>query len=193
MNKRCRQILTCLVLASALASPVATITPAHAGKYAEKTRIEQKEIEPPEGRALVYVLRTSRMGSAIYVWTFVDEELLGVTRGRAYAATDLAPGEYVLWSKAENVSATTLVVEAGETYYARQVVLPGFGKARTRIELLNTEEGLEALERIDKVSRVTEAGRAKARTISERLLKLARERAADDRGDDADDGGAGDE
>ena len=165
-----------LALLSAWILPVATL-PVLAGTYAVKDENVER-IAPDERHAVVYLLRTTNLGAVVYFWTFADEALLGITRGKCYAASPLAPGDYTIWSRAENVSAIRLRVEAGRTYFLKQVVLPGFGKARVRLEVLSAAEGEAALGKLRKISRPTDEGREEATSIAARLLDLARRRAA---------------
>jgi hypothetical protein len=164
-----------LVLAAALA----TTSAVHAGKYSS-------EVEPPtraESRsdsAAVYFLRTTSMGGLIYFWTFADEEFVGVTRGKSYFTAQLAPGEHVLWSKAENVAAVNLTVEAGRTYYVIERVVPGFGKARVRLDVVDAAEGEKALKKIKRQLVATDEAKAKAPELVKRHVTLARKRAAGD-------------
>lgn len=156
-------------------------SPAIAGKYntEEKTMVD---VSPEEDKALVYIVRSSRTGGMIYIWTFVDEQFAGVTRGPGYTYIQVDPGPHMIWSRAENVSAMNVELEAGETYYVKQAVLPGFGKARTRVELLDEEKGRKALKKAKKLSTPTPEASAKAAEFVDRLLDKAKEKAA--RGDD---------
>ena len=152
---------------------------AQAGKYNEE--VDKVElVEPEEGKALVYVVRPTKAAFSIYFWSFADDQFLGLTRGKGYAYKQMDPGTYTVWTKAENVAAIDVELEAGNTYYFRQKVLPGFGKARARTELLDEKDGKKALERVKKLSRPTEKGLEKARELAEKHLELAREKAAKD-------------
>lgn len=160
--------------------------PAWAGKYSVEKE-EKKTLEPSSDSAVVYILRPGAAGAVIYFWAFADEQLLAITRGRGYAVTQLAPGTYTIWIRAENVSAATLKVEAGKTYYVKETVLLGWGKARARVEMIDETEGKKWLAEIDKVSEPTEEGLEKAKEIAKEYLPLAREKAAKkDQGGDED-------
>lgn len=165
--------------ALALFAALAATSAVHAGKYSS-------EVEPPtraESRsdtAAVYFLRTTSMGGLIYFWTFADEQFLGVTRSKSYFTAQLPPGEHVLWAKAENVAAVKLTVEAGRTYYVNERVVPGFGKARVRLEVVDAAEGEKALKKIKRQLVATDEAKAKAPELAKRLVSLARKRAAGD-------------
>lgn len=177
MTRTTRRIVPLLVAAFLLMSPLGLVPSAHAGKYIEKIPATAPDLTAPPDKARICILRTSRLGAAIHVWTFADDRLLGVTRGRTYVVADLEPGTYTIWSKAENVSAKKMSFEAGKTYFIRQVLLPGFGKARARVELFGEEEGRRWAGRIKKTTRLKEKGIEKAREIISKFLEKARGRA----------------
>ncbi len=165
------------IAVASLALAVLAGAPAQAGKY----NIETKEItlvEPEDGHALLYVIRTSKGGMAVTMWTFVDETFVGVTRGPGYTFAQVPPGRRMIWTKAENVAALDVDLEAGKTYYMKQVVLPGFGKARTRVEMLTEAEGIAAIKKAKKRSEPTAKAEEKAGKILEEQLDRAREKAA---------------
>lgn len=101
--------------------------------------------EPQEGKALVYVLRSSRMGSKVQTKLGVDGAWVGVNRARNYFTLDLAPGEHYFCSKAENTSVMALTVEAGKTYYVEQKIKMGFMKARNKLEAIPEAQAREKL------------------------------------------------
>ncbi|MDH3284166.1 MAG: DUF2846 domain-containing protein [Acidobacteriota bacterium] len=151
--------------------------PAVAGKYTVEEKTDRLA-EPEEERATIYIVRRAKAGALIYFWSFADDQLVGVTRGPGYNWAYLEPGQYTIWSKAENVSAITLEVEAGKTYYIRQTALPGFGKARVRTELVSEQKWQDLMKKVKKISIPTEEGLEKARELAAKHLGLAREKAA---------------
>jgi hypothetical protein len=159
-----------VLLATLLLAP-----PAWAGKY-----FDQKEpveyLQPTPSDAVVYILRTTRMGGLIHFWTFDSETLVGVTHGKSWNVVRMAPGTHLLWAKAENVAVLPLNLHAGETYFVHQQVLPGFGKARTQLELVDRAQGEEWLREIKRQLVVTPEAIEKGREIANRLLELARRR-----------------
>lgn len=125
--------------------------------------IEHKQEQWGEQRAdkaLVYILRPATMGFAIKMWAFADQEFLGVTKGKNYTYVYVAPGEHVFWSKAENVNAIKMRVDAGKTYYIQQHVRFGAWKASVELEIL---EEAEAKQLLDKCKYVTFTDRATAK------------------------------
>ncbi|MCP5113427.1 MAG: hypothetical protein GY953_21550, partial [bacterium] len=74
-----------------------------------------------DGHATVYVIRPPMVGIGIKFWAFCDDMPIGVTtEGETYTFAHVPAGKYVFWSKAENVSALEMEVEAGKTYYLWQ-------------------------------------------------------------------------
>ena len=61
--------------------------------------------------------RDSNYNDTAILWAFVDGQFIGVTHGKNYTYALVSPGEHVFWSKAENVSAFKMNVEARKTYY----------------------------------------------------------------------------
>jgi hypothetical protein len=92
--------------------------------------------EPKSDKALVYILRPATTAPT-KMWAFADETLLGVTKSDSYIYAYVSPGEHVFWSKAENVNAIRIRVEAGKTYYIQQHVRPGAWKMAVQLEVLD--------------------------------------------------------
>lgn len=103
-----------------------------------------ENITIPEGKALIYIIRTSAFGFAIKFKVFIDNELIGYTKGKNYLYAYLDPGSHQILSKAENKGLLKLNVEAGKTYYVKQKVGFGFIKARNKLALLDPEKGKSA-------------------------------------------------
>lgn len=168
-----RSIVTCAVCVVLLSSVVAF---GGDDDYA----VREKAVVRPEvlpDKASVYVVRPAKMGSAIRMWAFADDTVLGLTKGDTYAHAYLDPGSYTFWSRAENVSAVEQTVEAGMTYYLKQSVKMGGLKARVKVEFLSEAEGLEALEKCKSFSKLTDAGTARAAEIAAEKEAVADEKA----------------
>jgi hypothetical protein len=140
-------------------------------------------VEPD--KALVYVVRPAHVGFAVKSFFLCDDEILGINKGDSYFFAQVAPGKHVFWSKSENVDALELTVEAGKTYYLQQHVQMGFGRARTKLEVLDDKEGKAALDKCQKRSVMTERGIEKGKEYArdhkkdteEDLARRAREEA----------------
>lgn len=102
--------------------------------------------EPPDDKALIYVLRSTMIGYKIHSKFAVNGDWKGVNRGKTYFFLTLDPGEHFFCSESENQSYLSLTLEAGKTYYLQQQVKAGIWKARTELVVLSEEEGKEKLE-----------------------------------------------
>lgn len=101
--------------------------------------------DPEPGKALVYVLRPTKIGMAIQTKLSVDGVWRGVNKGKNYFFLSLEPGEHYFCSKSENRSTLALTVEPGKVYYIQQKIRAGFLKARNKLEVLDETDGQKAL------------------------------------------------
>jgi hypothetical protein len=111
----------------------------------EKTDVDPKTLQPPADKALVYVVRPSRMAFGVKMKFFCDEQLIGKTRAKQFLYMLLDPGEHHFLSKSENKSKLDLTLEAGKTYYLQQKVRFGILFARTKLALIDEAHGRVAL------------------------------------------------
>lgn len=118
-----------------------------------------------EGKALLYVVRPTSVGFAVKSFFLIDDAIAGINRGSSYFFTTVEPGTHVFWSKSENVDALEMEVEAAKTYYIQQKVQMGGFRARTKLEVLDAEEGEAALAKCDKHGTITAKGREKGAEI----------------------------
>jgi hypothetical protein len=102
-------------------------------------------MQPPPGKALVYIIRSSVLGLAVGVRVSINDYKIGLTRGRSFLYAILDPGTHIIRSMAENTSEIQLNVEAGKTYFIEQVIKMGVLIARNKIILLDEEYGRQLL------------------------------------------------
>ncbi|HEU4401998.1 MAG TPA: DUF2846 domain-containing protein [Candidatus Polarisedimenticolia bacterium] len=117
-------------------------------------------------KALVYVVRPTKIGFAIKSFFLCDDAILGINKGSSYFFAQVDPGRHLFWSKSENVDGLELKVEAGKTYYIQQQVKMGAFRARTKLEVLDEAAGREALAKCKKYGAMTVKGRAKGQEIA---------------------------
>ncbi len=129
-------------------------------------------------KALVYIIRPAFIGFAVKFWAYADDQFLGVTNGKNYTYAYVTPGERVFWSRAENVNALKLNVEAGKIYYLQQHVRAGAIKATVDLELLDEAEAKKLVEKCKYYVTPTDRAVAKARDYLEKGLKEARSAAS---------------
>ena len=99
-----------------------------------------------DGKATVYIIRNSSIGSLIKMSVECNGMKIGSTKAKQYVYTVVDPGSYTFVSKTpENSGSLNLTLESGKTYYIKQQVKMGIVVARTGLELMNDLEGKKAL------------------------------------------------
>lgn len=98
------------------------------------------------GKASVYIVRPSGVGTLIRFNVFVDKldvDTLeaGFTRGREYLHFNVGPGQRTIFSVAENTATMTLGFRPDSTYFIRQDAQMGFVMARNSLALMDSVEG----------------------------------------------------
>lgn len=100
---------------------------------------------PEAGKAIVYVVRPSSLGTLIRFNVFVDnkepESEMGYTRGAQYIYFNLKPGDHQILSKAENWAETNVSAKAGDIIFIQQEPSMGIIMARNSILKLQDYEG----------------------------------------------------
>lgn len=110
-------------------------------KATENASREAKQMAPPAGKALVYILRPTKFGSAVRMDINCNGRAIGATGAKQFVYVVLEPGNYVFASRAENTHELPMVIEAGQTYYLRQKVKMGWMQARTELVKMSEKEG----------------------------------------------------
>ncbi|MBT3505084.1 MAG: DUF2846 domain-containing protein [Piscirickettsiaceae bacterium] len=100
---------------------------------------------PEAGKAIVYVVRPSSVGSLIRFNVFVDDEEasseMGFTRGSEYIYFNLMPGSHRILSKAENWAEATVTDNEGDIIFIQQDAAMGLLMARNSIFQLPDYQG----------------------------------------------------
>lgn len=104
-----------------------------------------KTISPDSGKALVYIVRPSVVGSAITFGVTCNDVHIGATNGKRFIYAFLDPGTHTFISKAENKSELFLKVEPGETYFINQKAKMGLLFARVGMEAVDEKTGRSLL------------------------------------------------
>ncbi len=99
----------------------------------------------PESANLV-IIRDTRLGFAIAVWNYLDEKMIGETKGGTYFVTKVKPGPHWVVASSENTLALRFDFEPGKTYYLRQDIWMGVWRARAGFTPLDPKEAKEAIE-----------------------------------------------
>jgi hypothetical protein len=88
-------------------------------------------VQPVPGKAGLVVARTSSAGWGIEFDTFLDQKMIGVTKGRGYfVKRDVEPGLHYVVSRAETHEAGKILFEPDTMYYIHQKPRMGWWRAR---------------------------------------------------------------
>jgi hypothetical protein len=135
-----RSLLASLFTAAVLLGGCASLPSSEAMK-AEVAAFQLPKLPGP-GKAMVYVVRPTALGSLIRFNVFLDDQEadseMGFTRGGQYIYFSLPPGDHKIYSKAENWAETLVSVKAGDVIFIEQEV--GMGLIMARNNLLKLEE-----------------------------------------------------
>ena len=92
-------------------------------KISKEEEKQIKNMAPPEGKAIVYIIRSKNVGKLVKFHVSANDTPLGYTKGKTFLYTILDPGMYTFVSKAENTKNIDVNVEAGQIYYLLQKIL----------------------------------------------------------------------
>lgn len=117
-----------------------------ASKLTTAELVSVKNQNPPDGKALIYIVRpSSYFGAAIKFRVSCDNNSIGSTMGGQFIYTIVQPGRHEFKSEAENDAKLFLLTEANKTYYIEQEVKMGIIVARNKLVRLNDIKGKIAL------------------------------------------------
>lgn len=107
---------------------------------------------PKSGKAIVYVVRPSSVGTLIRFNVFVDdkkpESEMGYTRGSQYIYFNVEPGKHTILSKAENWAQVEINAKAGDIFYIQQQAKMGIIMARNDLFTLPAYQGKYQVKRL---------------------------------------------
>jgi hypothetical protein len=99
---------------------------------------------PEEGKAIVYVIRPSPVGTLIRFNVFLDNEEpqseMGYTRGSQYIYFNLMPGDHQILSKAENWAEANVSAKPGDIIFLQQDAQMGIVMARNSLSKIQLED-----------------------------------------------------
>lgn len=110
-------------------------------KISLETSENAKNKQPPEGKSMVYVYRTSAMGFAVGLRVDLNNNQLGNFYPKRYYLCTLEPGKYIFTGKGENQDDLLLTTEPNKKYYIKVKPKMGFASARVGLELMHPVEG----------------------------------------------------
>lgn len=114
-------------------------------EMAEQTKDFKLPATTEAGRAMVYVVRPAMVGTLIRFNVFVDDHEaaseMGYTRGSQYIYFTVAPGQHMIYSKAENWAEIAIDAKADDIIFVKQDPQMGFIMARNSLSPLDAVEG----------------------------------------------------
>lgn len=111
----------------------------------EKQDAALKTFSVPADKAGVYIYRNESMGAAVKMDVEVDGQLIGQTAANTYLYKEITPGKHTISSKAENTDTIEIDAKPGTLTYVWQEVKMGILYARTKLNLVDEEEGKEGV------------------------------------------------
>ena len=130
---------------------------------------------PPEGKAVVYFVRTASMGILINFNYFDKDKFIGKFHGHGYIRYECEPGEHVFWAKSENSDFVTADLEAGKIYFIEAVPKMGGLKARVRLMPVNPAQDAKPMRVIESL-----VSKRDAETFTADYLQTENEKWKDD-------------
>ncbi|MEM6964133.1 MAG: DUF2846 domain-containing protein [Bacteroidota bacterium] len=104
-------------------------------------------LTPPEGKALVYILRPSRIGTAMKFAVELDGNEIGFTYGKKFVYTFAEPGKHIFIGRAENIYELPIQLEANKIYFIEQKPKSGLWTARNKLIRLDDLDGSKKLKK----------------------------------------------
>jgi hypothetical protein len=104
-----------------------------------------KSLVPVEGKAIVYILRPSKVAFVVKMGLKCDNVRIGGTKADTYVYSVLEPGKHTFLSTSENQATLSVTLEGGKIYYIRQEVKMGVFFAETGLKLEDEQKGQKDL------------------------------------------------
>jgi hypothetical protein len=103
-------------------------------------------LENNQDAGLIYVVRPSMVGTLVRFNVFVNDTQVkameaGWTRGNQFIYFFVSPGDYKIFSYAENTAEQSISIEKNKIYYIEQVPQMGFIMARNELRIVDEVEG----------------------------------------------------
>ena len=101
---------------------------------------QSKITPPPEGKAVVYFIRTAGAGAWINFRFFDKGQFLGKFNGINFLRYECDPGKTVLWVKAENIDFIEADLKEGGIYFVETIPIPGAFSSGVRFKLVDYKD-----------------------------------------------------
>jgi len=106
---------------------------------------------PAQGKALIYFVRTQKLGFAVKVKLYADGKLSGLIMSKTYIPVEVDPGKHEFIAAAENAGFLEAELAADRIYYVQVAIHMGAVKARTHFEVIRP--GSEAMKEMLKTQK----------------------------------------
>ena len=117
---------------------------------------QEKLAPPPEGKAVIYFLRTTNLGALMNFRFFEKGNFIGKFNGKNYMRYECDPGKSVFWVKAENIDFIETDLEAGKIYLVESNAVMGGFSAGVKFRLVDYDDEKQ-MKRIHKLLEEKEA------------------------------------
>jgi len=99
-----------------------------------------RTVKPVAGKSALVVARTTFVGFAIEFDTFLDYNMIGVTKGRGFfVKNDVEPGVHYLIARAESLETGKIDFKPDTVYYVQQTPRVGWWRARITLTPVTAE------------------------------------------------------
>ncbi len=106
---------------------------------------EAKQFIVPEGKSSIYVYRNEFLGGAVAMEIDLDGSQVAITRANNYVRLIVEPGKHTITSHAENEHSVDVNAEKGKNHFVWQEAKMGIMMARTKLNLVDEEEGRQGV------------------------------------------------
>ena len=119
-------------------------SPAH--MVLKQDNFDIRTVKPSDGKAALVIARTTSLGGAINFHTYIEQNIIGVTRGKScIVKKDIEPGVKYLIARSESLEGTKINFEPNHIYYVQQSPRPGWWVARITFTPMSQEQLLDEI------------------------------------------------
>ena len=123
---------------------LAACAPSH--MVLKQDNFDIKTVKPSDGKAALVIARTTSFGGAINFHTYIEQSMIGVTRGKScFVKNDIEPGVKYLIARTESLEEAKINFEPNHIYYVQQSPRLGWVVARISMTPMSQEQLLEEI------------------------------------------------
>lgn len=134
-----------------------------------------KQFQVSKYKSSIYLFRNEIRGGGFPFTVSIDDQIAGQTAANTFFKWEVAPGEHLIKSFAEDTSSILLIAKEGQAHFVRQKVKIGMWMPRSQLSEVTETEGKEAVNECKMVkSNFTqlEMAYSKSESIEVEKLKL---------------------